>query len=89
MIKTMDNGERGINPVAMTFVNPGREYWPSRGSNQQPPVLKACMLPTLLWGWALNFNTLQEELQNIEREKNACNCHFFLPTLCLLCSCPI
>ena len=38
----MDSGERGMNPVAMTIINPRTEYWPSRGSNQRPPVLALC-----------------------------------------------
>ena len=25
----MDSGERGMNPVAMTIINPWKEYWPS------------------------------------------------------------
>ena len=33
--ETMDSGERGINPVAMTIIDPLKEYWPSRGSNNQ------------------------------------------------------
>ena len=33
-------------PVAMTIINPTKEYWPSRGLNQQPPVLKSCMPQT-------------------------------------------
>ena len=39
IVETMDNGERGMNPVAMTIINPRKEYWPSRRSNQQPPFL--------------------------------------------------
>ena len=50
----MDSGERGMNPVAMTFINPRREYWPSQGSNQGP-VLKSAMLLTELWGLALKI----------------------------------
>ena len=38
--------ERGKNRVAMTIISPRKEYWPSRGSNQQSPVLKAFTLPT-------------------------------------------
>ena len=44
--QTTDSGERGINPVAMTIIKP----WPSRGSNQRPPVLKSYTLPTDLFG---------------------------------------
>ena len=43
-------GERGTNSVAMTIINPWKEYWPSWGSNQRPPVLKFATLPTELWG---------------------------------------
>ena len=53
----MHSGESGINPVAMTITNPWREYWPSLGSNQRPPVLKSAVLPTELWGLATNFLT--------------------------------
>ena len=35
------SGERGMNAVAMTIINPRKEYWSSRGSNQRPPVLKS------------------------------------------------
>ena len=45
----MDSGERGMNPVAMTIINPRKEYWQSRGSNQRPPVLKFATLTTELW----------------------------------------
>ena len=36
IVETMDSGEREMNPVAMTIINPIKEYWP----NQRPPVLK-------------------------------------------------
>ena len=52
IVKTMDSGERGMNPVAMSINNPQKEYWPSRGLNQQHPVLKFATLPTELWGSA-------------------------------------
>ena len=42
----MDSGERGMNPVTLTVINPRKEYWPSRGSNQRLLVLKSCTLPT-------------------------------------------
>ena len=41
-----------MNPVVMTIIDPWKEYWPSQGSNQLPPVLKSAMLPTELWGLA-------------------------------------
>ena len=52
IVETTDSGERKINLVAMTIINPQKEYWPSRGSSQLPPVLKAATLPTELWGSA-------------------------------------
>ena len=48
-----------MNPVAMTIINPRKEYWPSRGSNQQPPVLKSATLLTELWA---RFIILWEDL---------------------------
>ena len=53
IVETKDNSERGMNPVAMRIVNPRKEYWPSRGSNQRPPVLKSATLLTELWGSAV------------------------------------
>ena len=35
-VKTTDSGERGMNPVAMTIINPWKEYWLSLGLNQPP-----------------------------------------------------
>ena len=44
-VERMDSGEIGMNPFAMAIINPRKEYWPSRGSNQRsnprPPVLNA------------------------------------------------
>ena len=50
IVETMDSGERGMIPVAMTIINPRKEYWLSRGLNQRPPVLESATLPTELWG---------------------------------------
>ena len=50
IVETIDSGETGMTPVAMTVINPQKEYWPSRGSNQRPPVLKSAMVLTDLWG---------------------------------------
>ena len=47
-----------MNPVAMTIINPRKEYWLSRGLNQRPPVLKSATLLTELWGSAdTHFDT--------------------------------
>ena len=46
-----NNGQRERN-VAMTIINPRKEYWPSRGSIQRPPVLKSATPPIELWGSA-------------------------------------
>ena len=34
IVVTMDSGERGMNPVAITIISAQKEYWPSRGQNQ-------------------------------------------------------
>ena len=35
---TTGSSERGMNPVAMTIINPWKEYWPSQGLNLRLPV---------------------------------------------------
>ena len=45
----MDSGGRGMNPVALTIINPRKEYWPSRGSYKRPPVFKSGKLPPERW----------------------------------------
>ena len=51
-VETMDSSEREMNSIAMTIINPRKEYWPSPGLNQQPPVLKPATLLTELLGSA-------------------------------------
>ena len=48
IVETTNSGERGMNPVAMTTINPRKECWPSRGSQQRSHVLKSATLPTEL-----------------------------------------
>ena len=50
-----------LNPVAMTIINPWKEYWASQGSNQLPSVLQSeqrgsarQMVVNILW----NFHPL-------------------------------
>ena len=61
----MDIGERGMNPVAMNIINPRKEYCLGWGSNQQPPVVKSCMLLTVLCG--LYCNNTSPNIQCIDR----------------------
>ena len=51
IVETTDSGERGMNHVEMTIINPRDENWPSSGSNQRPPVLKSTTLPAMGLGW--------------------------------------
>ena len=44
----MDTGERGMNPVATTIINPWKEYWLSWGSKQRHLILKSGTLPTAM-----------------------------------------
>ena len=63
--KKIDISERGMNPVAMTIINPLKAYWPSRGSNQPPRVLKFCTLfsyeASLTLSQKTNFRLFQTE----------------------------
>ena len=71
----MDSGERGMNPVAMTIINPRKEYKPSLwiepatscSSNQQPPVLKVCMLPIELLGGSARYYRTRNDTKNESR----------------------
>ena len=47
-----------MNPVAMTIINPWKEYWPSRGSNQRP-FIKSATLQTELWGLVICILNLE------------------------------
>ena len=55
IVETTDCGEKGMNPVAMTIINPWKEYWPNRESNQRPRVLKSARPPTELSGLATDM----------------------------------
>ena len=46
VVEIVDRGEREMYPIAMTIINLGKEYYLSRKSNQWPPVLQSCRLPT-------------------------------------------
>ena len=79
-----------MNPVAMTIISPQKEYWPSQGLNQQPPVLKSCMLPTELWArpqievfadilnLTQNLKLVLERVENVGKGENAGYHHFLL-----------
>ena len=54
-----------MNPVAMTVINPGKEYWPNRGSNQRLPVLKSFMLQAEL----CELGVLLKKVKNIVGKK--------------------
>ena len=42
IMEIMDNGERGMNPVAMTIINLRKYIGQAGGSNQRPPVQMPC-----------------------------------------------
>ena len=90
IVETMNSGGRGMNPVIMTIINPQIKYTPSQGSDQQPPVLKSCTLPTELWYSAdMPFNSFTHNPvyydpekkafeNNVGKGENAGNQHFLL-----------
>ena len=65
----MVNSDRGINPVAMT-VMPGINIGEAGGSNQRPPVVKSCTLPTELRGSTKKRKTNKNTLPQLKRRHN-------------------
>ena len=65
-----------MNPVTMTSIDPRKEYWSSRGSNQRPPVLKSATLLTELWGWAFEFYNPHRILRELSSTLRV-NANFF------------
>ena len=63
IVEILDSSVRGINSVAIIIINPRKEYWPSRGSNQ----LKSDALPTELLDW------LSSDLCNKRSMTNQCS----------------
>ena len=57
IIETIECFERGMNHIVTTIISPRKEYWPSRGTNQRPPVRKSSGLPTDLWCSAMHVCT--------------------------------
>ena len=55
-----NSSERGMNPVAMTIINPQKDYRPSLGSNQPPTVLQSATLLTEL-GSSAEHSALQKK----------------------------
>ena len=55
-----------MNTVAMTIINPWKEYWPRRGSNLRPPVLKSATLQAELWGLAKEIENLLTSFSLVE-----------------------
>ena len=88
IVETTDSSERGTNPVTMTIIDPRKEYRPSWGSNQQPPILTSSLLPVELWGSVLDLDrnsisevagTLLLDLEHSREQDQECS----LPLLCL------
>ena len=50
--------------VAVAIINPRKEYWPSNGSNQRPPVLKSGTLLTELWDSAKGLSDFTDKQYN-------------------------
>ena len=51
IVKTMDSRERGMNPVAMTIINPWKDYWPSRRFKPATDLFSSLL--TELWSTIL------------------------------------
>ena len=80
-----------MNTIAMTIINPRKEYFPSQGLYQRPPVLKS-QLSYLVWLKAVADEKLDvtkpmifiyDWVENIVRkEENAGFQHFLLFPRC-------
>ena len=57
IVAIMVSGETGFNPLSMTIINLQKEIGSKQASNQRPPVLKSCTLPTELL--ALGIHTVE------------------------------
>ena len=57
----MDSGERGMNLVPLTIINPGKEYWPSQWIE---PATSYSQVPnaTELWCSAHRYNILSNKM---------------------------
>ena len=61
-----------MNPVAMTIINPQKEYCPSWKLYQRPPVLKTCTLLAEPWGLARvvkSWDCVGNQVSIFSREK--------------------
>ena len=72
-----------MNPVAMNIINPRKKYWPSRGSNRRPPVLKSAKLPTKLWSSASNVERSIEYMHSFVGYGNESNSNYWRNDNCL------
>ena len=81
----MDNGEKRMNPVAMTIINPQKNIGRAGGPNQRPPALRSCTLPTELWGSADRIITNCDQQNNFQTFTwYSLNLNAFEYPLCLL-----
>ena len=69
----MDSNEEGMNPVAMTIINPRKDYRPSR-SNLRPPVLNPLPDDKILDGPKLK-QIADDILKCIEKLEMKNKCH--------------
>ena len=49
IFKTIDSNERGMNPVSMTIINPGKELWPHQRFKSATSYSQV-LYPTKPWG---------------------------------------
>ena len=59
----MESGERGMDPVAMTIINPRKDYWSNR--RFEPATSCSQVFQATDWAiWGLGFISLQMQLQS-------------------------
>ena len=70
-VGTTDSGARGMNPVAMTIINPRKEYWSSKkkilGKNifSEPGIKPATFSSQVLYRYRLSYAARRNDLSAI------------------------
>ena len=65
IVETMDRGGRGTNPLAMTIINPRKEYWPSQ--RFEPALSCSKVFHNTHWAkaaWPCGFSFFYDKLQS-------------------------
>ena len=63
--KTMDSGERGMNLVTMTIINPLKKYWPSLGIEPETSCVQVLHSTDWAMGLGRSWQNKNKEIRNL------------------------